>query len=179
MLNIKPDNFIFLFVGRLEETKGINLLLDAFDKWQKNKKAKNANLYVIGESVNQKYQSLNQEKIKFIGQVPYSKLPYFYNAADVVVVPSYYESFGFVALEANSSGLPVIASDVGGLPDIIKDGVNGYLFSTRKPKDLISKMDKLYNNHILRKIMGENAIRISSQFSWEKTARKLEEYFYI
>ena len=72
-----------------------------------------------------------ESSISFIGAVAQQELPLYYNASDVLVIPSYYESFGLVALEAMACGIPVIASRVGGLPTTVKDSKTGYLVPWR------------------------------------------------
>ena len=77
-----------------------------------------------------------EEVVTFLGKRGQDTLPYYYSAADVVVMPSHYESFGMVALEAMACGTPVVASQVGGLAYLIQDGVTGYHVRDQEPEEL-------------------------------------------
>ena len=88
--------------------------------------------------------------VRFTGAVPHEDLPAWYSAADVCVVPSYYESFGLVAVEAMACGTPVVASRVGGLVSTVTDGVNGYLIPWRCPEPFAEKLEVLIRNPELR-----------------------------
>ena len=92
------------------------------------------------------------------------------NAASVVVVPSYYESFGMVALEAMASGTPVIASDVGGLSLNVVDGFNGYLVPLGDVDELAYRLGLLLTQDALRRQLGSQACRWAQRFSWQNIA---------
>src|SRR5690606_28026392 len=91
----------------------------------------------------------------------------------MVVMPSHYESFGMVALEAMAMGRPVIASEVGGLAYLVQDGVNGYHVPSRDPEALAERMYELLSNGACREAMGRDARRFAEQFDWAIIARRL------
>jgi D-inositol-3-phosphate glycosyltransferase len=115
--------------------------------------------------------------VKFMGKRPQHVLPYYYSAADVVVVPSHYESFGMVALEAMACGTPVIASQVGGLAYLVQDGVTGYHIPDKDPVALSNCLMLLLNNHKLNEKLGKQAAEYAKQYAWEKIATKILEVF--
>ncbi len=114
-----------------------------------------------------------QDSVDFRGLVKQEHLPYFYNAADVCVVPSYYESFGLVPLEALACGTPVVATDVGDLKNIIKPGETGYIVADNSPEKLaggiLSQLSRSTND-----IESALTIRASvSKWSWANIAEKV------
>lgn len=146
-LDIDVNEKIALYVGRLDPVKGIYQLLQAL----KGIKYKFPfRLVVAGgneEEINELKQYCRRLQLKipvnFVGPVEYQMLPYYYNAADFLVLPSYYESFGLVALEALACGTPVLAADVGDLGNIIEVGKTGYIVSNNDPIELGNKMEEL------------------------------------
>jgi len=111
------------------------------------------------------------ERVCFLGAVDHEKLPLYYNAADVCVVPSYYESFGLVALEAMACGTPVVASRVGGLTGTVKDGETGYLISWRCPEPFAERLELLLGNETLRRRFGESAREVVERYRWTNVAQ--------
>lgn len=164
------EKTIFLFVGRLEKIKGIELVVNAYKKFIKNNK-QNIELVIIGEGDKEFLVEMPQrEKISYLGNKRYRDLPLYYAASDVLIIPSYAESFGLTALEAMAMGLPIIASKVGGLVEMVKDNINGYLFDPGSEEDLIKKMEQLANNSAHRLEMGKNGNKMSMKYSWNKMA---------
>lgn len=94
------------------------------------------------------------ENIIFLSKASYDDLPYYYSACDVFVIPSIMEAFGLVTVEAMACGKPVIGTNVGGIPDTIEDGKNGFLVSPRDPQRLAEKIMLLLENQDLREEMG-------------------------
>jgi len=88
------------------------------------------------------------------------------------VLPSIHEGLGLVILEAMSVGLPVVATNVGGIPEVVKDGYNGLLFEPRNWKDLAEKITFLLNDDEMRERMGKNAKKSVHGMTWTKTARE-------
>lgn len=143
-LNICDRKHMVLFVGRIERLKGIDTLLEAmaivvqdFPNWKEE-----ICVCIVGGDVSEDSATVDKEMerlqdlraklgiadlVTFLGAQAQDTLPDYYSAADVVVMPSYYESFGMVALEAMACGTPVIASQVGGLSFTVQDGVTGFL----------------------------------------------------
>ena len=167
-----------LFVGRIEPLKGIDRLLMAM-AYVKNKHG--LRLIVIGGDGNNQYdmerlQQLSQELhiqelVTFLGLVEQEELPRFYSAADVCVVPSYYESFGLVALESLACGTPVVAADVGGIKNFIRQGETGYIVSDNAPRGLAQKIERVLSKPEV-KAESVNSIRASvAGFSWSNIAQ--------
>ncbi len=131
------DQPVLLWVGRVAPIKGLDTLLDAVARLRSTGRA--ARLLIVGGDADEpksEHEVSLRERIErldlassvcFVGPQPQSVLPLYYAAADVTVLPSYYESFGMVALEAMACGSPVIASRVGGLVTTVRDGVTGFL----------------------------------------------------
>ncbi len=179
-----------LFVGRIQRLKGIDLLLRAFAVllagWEREPKP---HLTVVGglrrsagvdpdrkerHSLRRLAASLGiASQVEFRDAVAHDKLPTYYAAADVVVVPSTYESFGLVALEAMACGTPVIASRVGGLQWTVRDGATGFLVRQRDPEAFASAMGRLLRDEDLRARMSEEAAHVASAFSWEGVASRI------
>jgi D-inositol-3-phosphate glycosyltransferase len=115
--------------------------------------------------------------VTFLGAKDQDTLVYYYAAAEIVVMPSHYESFGMVALEAMACGTPVIASDVGGLSFSIEDGYNGYRVPDRDPQALADKISLLLKHRVLRHQLGEQARAWVEHYSWVNIAEELLEVF--
>jgi len=111
--------------------------------------------------------------VVFLGKRSQDTLPYYYSAAQVVVVPSHYESFGMVALEAMACGTPVIASQVGGLAFLVQDGVTGYHVPDDDPEALCEELASLLGDESLRLSLGRNAAEYALNYTWEKIARQI------
>jgi len=115
--------------------------------------------------------------VTFLGAQNQELLPYYYSASDIVVMPSHYESFGMVALEALASGTPVIASNVGGLRYIVNDGKSGFLVPPRSPETVANRIRDLVNDPALRRKMGENGVRTAQRFSWPAVTSNVESVY--
>ncbi len=111
-----------------------------------------------------------KEMVAFLGSRSQDTLPYYYSAADIVVMPSLYESFGLVALEAMACGTPVVASRVGGLPYVVRDGEAGLLVEENDPAALAEGLRRLLTDEPLRARLGEQAHRIAQGYSWQQVA---------
>ena len=159
-----------LFVGRFDKPKGLDLLLQVYE----NINRKDLHLYVIGDSVLD--DCLNKEKyddanITYLGWIDHDKVKDYYNACDVVIMPSRWEAFGLVAIEAMSCKKPVIVSNRGALPELIENGRSGFIFDLNNLDTLnyiLNSIDK-----IKLKLMGLNAKKIFDQnFTLEKMINK-------
>ena len=145
-LGLNGDKTV-VFVGRIEPLKGIDRLMTAMTYLKNGCRPR---LLVIGggENSRQEVERLRklarglgiEDTIDFLGLIKQSDLPLFYSAADVCVVPSYYESFGLVALESLACGTPVVTTKVGGAEKIVRHGETGYLVADNDPKDLADKI---------------------------------------
>jgi D-inositol-3-phosphate glycosyltransferase len=104
--------------------------------------------------------------VTFMAAKAQDELPEFYAAAEMVVMPSHYESFGMVALEAMAMGTPVVASEVGGLAFLIQDGVNGFLVPSRDPEALAERIYTLLNDENCQQQLGQQASIKAKQYDW-------------
>jgi len=175
---------IILFVGRIVPIKGIDKLLMALNHL---KNIERLRLLVIGgdkncqDEVNRLRRLSKSLKIEssvtFLGLVEQEKLPYFYSAADVCVFPSHYESFGLVALESLACGTPVVATDVGGIRSVVRDGETGYIVLDNVPQLLAEKITLALSTP-RAKTDASCSIRESVfKFSWSNIAEAtLQEY---
>ena len=175
---------ILLCVGRIEPLKGVDLLLhaaaavDADDDLQ---------VLVVGSDAEgsgelEKLQKLTDElniagAVEFVGRVPQEQLPWYYSAADVCVVPSFYESFGLAALESMACGTPVVASRVGGLSTIIQHGRTGYLKSWRCPEAFAQSLEMIISNRDLQDSMGSAARARAESLGWDHVASRLLDLY--
>lgn len=143
----QEDKKVVLFVGRLAEIKGVTYLIEAM-------KVVDAMLVVVGDGplrreLEEQAMELGKEKVQFLGGKTHEELKTIYASADIFVAPSVtakdgaQEGFGLVMLEAMASGLPVVASNSGGITQLIKDGENGLLCEERNVKQFICKINKL------------------------------------
>jgi D-inositol-3-phosphate glycosyltransferase len=109
--------------------------------------------------------------VRFAPPVSRAELPQWYRASDLVVVPSYSESFGLVALEAQACGTPVVATAVGGLRTAVADGISGVLVDGHDPKAWSSVIARLLQEPQRRVLLSMGAIEHASHFGWDGTAR--------
>jgi D-inositol-3-phosphate glycosyltransferase len=115
--------------------------------------------------------------VQFVGAKSQDWLPDYYRAAEALVMPSDYESFGMVALEAMACGTPVIASEVGGLAFLIQDGVTGYHIPVREPNALADRIIDLLDSPDERDRIGWAAYETAKHYSWSHVADQLLEVF--
>ena len=170
---------IILFVGRIDPLKGLDKLIEALSYLRHIK----LRLVVIGggEHSQHEIEQLRklacefkvQDAVTFLGLARYEQLPYFYSAADVCVIPSYYESFGLVALESLACGTPVVATDVGDLKSIIRQGKTGYVLKDNAPHRLADKIDLLLSRPNTD-VKSARLIRETvNKFSWSDIAEAI------
>jgi len=162
----KSDEIRLLYVGRFERRKGIDLLFEALPELMK--KYKKLHVDLIGDKTlvdengvnyfatfEDKYKKEDWFKRLYVpGFVSEKELAAKYRDCDVFVAPSRYESFGQIYIEAMASGKPVIGTKVGGIPEVVEDGVNGLLIDNEDAKDLQEKLDTLIKDGALRSKMG-------------------------
>jgi D-inositol-3-phosphate glycosyltransferase len=116
--------------------------------------------------------------VTFLGAQAQDTLPCYYSAADVLVVPSHYESFGMVALEAMACGTPVIASKVGGLSFTVQDGITGFHVPERDPEALAGKISLLLKDHDLRCRLSAQAVQWVRRYSWSRVADQIVSLYH-
>jgi D-inositol-3-phosphate glycosyltransferase len=181
-LGLNGDKVV-LYVGRLEPLKGVDILIEALSRLDDQTGIR---LMVVGGSLEggelPRLKSWAEQlglgaSVTFTGSVDQSKLPLYYNAADVFALPSYYESFGLVALEAMACGTPVVASRVGGLGTFVKDGLSGYLIPRRCPDPFAHRLDMLLANPVLREKMGMAGRATALGMNWSRTADRLADLY--
>jgi D-inositol-3-phosphate glycosyltransferase len=115
--------------------------------------------------------------VTFLGKRSQDTLQYYYSAAQAVVMPSYYESFGMVALEAMACGTPVVASQVGGLAFLVQDGETGYTVPVDDPQALAERLVALVCNPQLHDRMGKQAAEFARNYSWNLIAERIVELY--
>ena len=171
LLELPPDPLL-LYVGRLQPIKGLDTLLEAMTAVPEP-----ACLLIVGgehderesahgAALRQRLKALGLERrVRFLRAQPQRRLRLFYAAADATVVPSYYESFGMVALEAMACGSPVVASRVGGLTTTVQDGVTGRLVPEGDPAALAAAISGLLDGAEGRRL-GQQATRWAAEHRW-------------
>lgn len=178
-LGLPAEGPVLLWVGRLEKLKGVDILISAVAQLDE----RNFTLLIVGgdeRAAELKAELRSQAQaagvaanIRFEGAVAHDDLPAYYSAADVCVVPSYYESFGLVAVESMACGTPVVASRVGGLVSTVTDGVSGYLIPWRCPEPFAEKLEVLLNNRELRANFSRAAQRSMQRFAWDLVGQQM------
>jgi glycosyltransferase involved in cell wall biosynthesis len=115
--------------------------------------------------------------VDFVGKVPHKRIPDYMRQADVFVLSSLSEGFPVTVLEAMAYGLPIVATRVGGLPDIIEDGVNGYLVELRNVEEITNKIAMLLNSpELCRNIYNNNKVK-AQRYTWESVTLVLENLY--
>jgi len=118
-----------------------------------------------------------QDMVALLGKRSQDTLPYYYSASEAVVVPSHYESFGMVALEAMACGIPVVASEVGGLAFLIQDGKTGFTVPVDDPQALADRILKLISDPELREQMSQRAAEYAQDYAWVNIVRRIKDLY--
>jgi D-inositol-3-phosphate glycosyltransferase len=181
-----------MFVGRIEPLKGVDTLLQAIELIQMRHPdlVEHVCVAIIGgdpwaESPDAEMARLQQlrselgigELVTFLGAKDQDALPDFYAAAEMVIMPSHYESFGMVALEAMAMGKPVIASEVGGLAFLVKDGENGFHVPSRDPEALAERIYELLTNQDCRESLGREARIHAQEYAWSNIVVRMRRLY--
>jgi len=179
LLNLNGGDIV-LYVGRIDPLKGINKLIEAIASLNSEYLIKliiiGGDDYSRGEIKRLKHLSNNLgigDHVDFLGSVPQEQLPLYYNAADLCVTPSYYETFGLVSLEALACGTPVVSTDVGASTSLIKDDLSGFIVGDNQPATLAGKIEQ-----VLKKRLGndKNSLTIRNsieQYNWPIIADRI------
>ncbi|MPQ43005.1 glycosyltransferase family 4 protein [Clostridium tarantellae] len=174
------DNFI-LYVGGFSPRKNIIGLIESFSLF-KNMKKNSTKLVIIGshgisyEKYKQRAYELNiDDSILFPGFIPLEHMPLFYNAAIMLVYPSFYEGFGLPPLESMACGTPVIASNVTSMPEVLQDCA--LLINPFDINELTDSITRLHEDFLLRSSLIEKGLKHSNKFNWKKTTIKTLKYY--
>jgi glycosyltransferase involved in cell wall biosynthesis len=182
-LGLELNKNIILFVGNLIQYKGPDILVRAASIVVKE--IPDMELIFVGSGnmrneLEEFCKKLGVEKhVKFAGFVEERLKLLYYKAADIFCLPSIMstESFGIVNLEALACGLPIVASAIGGIPDIVKDGVNGLLVPPKNPGALADAITYLLKNEDVRRKMGKKGREMVKKYSWEEIAGRIEKIY--
>lgn len=170
-----------LFIGMFNEIKGVDLLIKAIPLIKEA--IPNVKLFLAGAGPLEKQLKKLvadlklEENIKFVGFVTGDVKYTYLESADICVLPSVYEHFGISILEAMSFGIPVVASNVGGIPYLVENMQTGLLFEPKNVQDLSDKVKFLLLDEKLRKTMGLKAKEKSKEYTWDKIAAKTIELY--
>jgi glycosyltransferase involved in cell wall biosynthesis len=190
VLGIDPDALMVFYVGRFDPRKGIETLVRAVGQ-SHLRGNKNLKLVIGGGSRPGQSDGKERDRIeKIVGELGMSDitsfpgrlgddiLPAYYAAADVCVVPSHYEPFGLVAIEAMASGTPVVASDVGGLQFTVVPEETGLLAPAQDEAAFAAAIDRIISNPDWRNQLGKQArVRVEEKFSWDGVAHQLSDLY--
>jgi len=170
-----------LCVANLRPVKGLHYLIEAMNYVVRD--FPEVQLYLVGRD-DQKgklqrlvYKRNLQEKIIFTDLVPPDEIPKYMAAADIFVLPSLSEGFPNVLLEAEAAGLPIVATSVGDIPEIVKEGENGFLVPPKNPYMLAEKLLFLLRNESVRKRVSSNNIEKARDYNWSDIVTSLEKVY--
>jgi D-inositol-3-phosphate glycosyltransferase len=184
VIGISSDALVITFVGRIQPHKGTELLIRATAEMLSHTPLLRPKLrvFIVGGASGANGSEVERLKelttwlgiddvISFSPPVARAELPNWYRAADLVCVPSYSESFGLVALEAQACGTPVVATAVGGLRTAVADGISGVLVDGHDPRAWSSVLARLLQEPQRRVLLSMGAVEHASHFGWDATAR--------
>lgn len=168
----------------LEDKYGINYLIEAFSIVLHRHPELPLKLLIVGDGSERKnLENLADglgiaEKVYFAGMADYSKVPYFNRMLDVYVALSNYESFGVAVIEAQSCGKPVVVSDAGGLPEVVEDGVTGFVVERKNAEAAAEKLEKLVLDAALRERMGNaGRERVLKLYDWNENVAQMMKIY--
>ena len=171
------DTINFLYVGTLSKYKGVHVLINAFKKLEFD----NIKLHIIGKG---KYKdelkkiASSDQRIIFHGFVPDEELMRLYQKANITVVPSiWYDNSPVVIYESLMNGTPVLGSRIGGIPELVEDGYNGFLFEAGNADELKKVLENLIENPSKLKRLEEGAFESVKKYDMDEHIRNLEELY--
>ncbi len=177
----KGNSKTIIFVGRLHPVKGVSYLIEAMAIVHRG--MADAKLILVGDGTERSRLEKLVEKldlngcIQFTGQVQQERIPTMLQQADLFALPSLSESFGIVNLEAMAAGLPIVATNVGGIPDIVVEGVNGYLVNAKRPSEIADRIIMLLWNDKIREEISVNNMEKAKLYAWDIVAGKVEKEY--
>lgn len=187
-LGLPAEHRMILFVGRIEPLKGLDTLIRAMARvveWDPSLRDDFCVCIIGGEAepeqMSDEMRRLDRlreelgisDVITFLGARDQTELPYYYSAAEMIAVPSHYESFGMVALEAMACGTPVVASDVGGLSFIVRDGETGFLIPEKDVGAWADRMFRLLKQPKLQAQLGHRGVKAAQEYAWSHIADQI------
>lgn len=195
-INLPEKDKIIIYIGRIDWRKGIETIIQAFPLVLKklSKFKKDLKIVIIGGKIGKRGNMADKQEIKrlkniaqelgiekkvlFLGRRDQEKLRYYYSSGDIFITPPYYEPFGMTSLEAMRCGVPVIASNIGGLSYIIQNRKTGLFFSPGNHRILAKKIVELFINKKLRNKLTKNAEKmVKENYSWEKVSSEIANLY--
>ncbi|MEO6287009.1 MAG: glycosyltransferase family 4 protein [Dyadobacter sp.] len=175
------SNISFLFLGRIGDRKGLFDLLDVISR-NRGFYQDNITLTIGGDGEVEKLQAYiaNHQLNGFVNYAGWvdGKLKHeLLNACDILLLPSYNEGLPIAILEAMSYGKPIIASHVGGIPEVVKEGINGYLITPGDKNDLENKIDTVIHNKTMLNFMGAESLRIVSSYDIREVLKQVQSIY--
>lgn len=173
-LNTKQERSVIGVVSRLEPIKGMDLVVPAFAEVRK--RFPDVQLLVVGDgslraAMEQQAMALGcDDAVTWAGRQPQEELSQYYSRMDIVLMPSRSEGFGLTAIEAMAHGCVVVASDIGGLPEVVRDGVCGLLHRSEDVRDMAEKICSLIASSELYRSLQKNALQHVQKFSFQRYA---------
>ena len=187
LLGIPLDAELVAFVGRLQQFKGPQVLIRATAEMLRRNPERKLRVIICGgasgaATTERQYMNLAAElgvsrRVRFLDPRPPEELVAIYQAADIVAVPSYNESFGLVAMEAQACGTPVVAARVGGLPVAVSEGETGVLVDGHDTGDWADALENLLDDDDTRLRMAADAVHHAANFSWSNSAAQLASVY--
>lgn len=191
-IGVDPNTNLLLFAGRIEPLKGLDSLLYAIKILKQRQPTVPLCLSIVGGDISQPNEAWSDElkrinelkhllglhtEVRFVGQQPQTKLPYYYNAAEVVVMPSHYESFGMVAAEAMACGAPVLMTNVMGISERIDETHRQLITTAQHPLLLADQIEAILTNHSARQSLSESLRQSVSDLDWQQVVRRIETVY--
>ncbi|QDH81242.1 glycosyltransferase family 4 protein [Echinicola soli] len=172
---VKQSSFTIGTIKTLEEKYGIDQLIDAFYIFRNKYPKESLKLMIVGEGSRKSFLERKVKKLgigefcEFKGKIEYSMVPFFHQQLDICICLSNSESFGVSAIEASSVETPLVVSNVGGLPEVVEQGVTGIVVPAKDPQSAADAIEKLYLDKALRENMGrEGRKRVEKLYDWNK-----------
>ncbi|MCU4727198.1 glycosyltransferase family 4 protein [Halapricum hydrolyticum] len=167
------DDLRLGYVGGLHEYKGLDDLADALDRVHSD-----SHLIVAGDGPDrERLERKFGSTATFLGAIPYEQIPAFYHEIDVLVLPSHTEGLPRVVLEAQATGTPVVATRVGGVPEVVEDGQTGLLCDAHDPDCLAAAIDRLATDGAERSRLAEvGREAVATSFTWDSLYGRYERF---